>query len=222
MLRLRDSVGVLSLLVLVASCESDAAKKGLGDGGEASGDGDGGVRDTPVFNIPDALLGVDVSLPDVRFDIPSTCGNGKLDEGEECDDGNASNEDACLAICKLSPYCGDGVVFSLTEECDDGNKVNTDGCLNTCRKASCGDGVVDPAKEACDDSNQVNIDGCTNDCKAPQCGDGFVQNGVEACDDGNANNLDSCSNKCTKAVCGDGLLQTNEACDDGNTSNGDG
>src|SRR6187455_730556 len=27
------------------------------------------------------------------------CGNGRVEAGEECDDGNASNDDACLVSC---------------------------------------------------------------------------------------------------------------------------
>jgi cysteine-rich repeat protein len=36
------------------------------------------------------------------------CGNGKLEEGEECDDGNNFDGDGCQANCLL-PACGDGV-----------------------------------------------------------------------------------------------------------------
>lgn len=51
---------------------------------------------------------------------PKTCGNGKLDADEECDNGaqNGTAENECSAICKLR-YCGDGVVQTdLNEECE--------------------------------------------------------------------------------------------------------
>ncbi|MFO7181492.1 MAG: hypothetical protein DIU78_022500, partial [Pseudomonadota bacterium] len=50
---------------------------------------------------------------------PETCGNGKLEEGEECDDGNADNGDDCLSSCREAT-CGDGFVREGVEECDDG------------------------------------------------------------------------------------------------------
>jgi cysteine-rich repeat protein len=50
---------------------------------------------------------------------PDSCGNGMLDMGEECDDGNCVASDACNNNCKF-PFCGDGVV-QAPEICDDGN-----------------------------------------------------------------------------------------------------
>src|SRR5689334_20938744 len=46
----------------------------------------------------------------------AVCGNGTVETGEDCDDGNQVNDDACSNICKL-PGCGDGIV-QLGEECD--------------------------------------------------------------------------------------------------------
>ncbi|HSA32407.1 MAG TPA: hypothetical protein P5077_01645 [bacterium] len=39
--------------------------------------------------------------------LPSPCGNGLPDEGEECDDGNKNNEDNCRNDCSYN-VCGDG------------------------------------------------------------------------------------------------------------------
>src|SRR5262245_48200209 len=60
------------------------------------------------------------------------CGNGKVDKGEECDEG-AANADtgACSVTCKRS-RCGDGIVAKGVEACDDGNQQNGDGCNNDC------------------------------------------------------------------------------------------
>jgi MYXO-CTERM domain-containing protein len=63
------------------------------------------------------------------------CGDGVLDDGEECDDGNGENGDGCENDCTETPVipetCGDGVV-DAGEECDDGNGENGDGCENDC------------------------------------------------------------------------------------------
>ena len=91
----------------------------------------------------------------------AVCGNGILEEGEECDDGNTVNGDGCQADCML-PACGDNIV-DAGEQCDDGNTVNGDGCQADCMLPICGDNIVD-AGEQCDDGNSVNGDGCENDC----------------------------------------------------------
>lgn len=61
----------------------------------------------------------------------STCGDGFLDPGEQCDDGNIQDEDGCSAICQLESQCGDGI-RDAGETCDDGNRGNGDGCSSVC------------------------------------------------------------------------------------------
>lgn len=75
----------------------------------------------------------------------SQCGNGVLDPGEECDDGNTSDGDGCTSTCTL-PRCGNGVV-EPGEQCDDGNTTDGDGCTSTCTLPLCGNGVLDPGEE---------------------------------------------------------------------------
>ena len=48
-----------------------------------------------------------------------TCGDGTLDLGEACDDGNATDGDDCDSNCTLTA-CGNGIV-TAGEACDDGN-----------------------------------------------------------------------------------------------------
>ncbi len=51
---------------------------------------------------------------------PSTCGNGKLDANEECDNGSNNGQagNSCSALCRLR-YCGDGVInIDLEEDCE--------------------------------------------------------------------------------------------------------
>src|SRR5262245_1100760 len=71
----------------------------------------------------------------------SSCGNGVVDAGEQCDDGasNGTPGDKCDAKCHLvggSPggavVCGNGVL-EPGEQCDDGNTEDGDGCSSTCR-----------------------------------------------------------------------------------------
>lgn len=145
------------------------------------------------------------------------CGDGKVQAGEECDDGNKINTDKCTMSC-LKPACGDTFV-QLPEQCDDGNDVDIDDCTNDCKLPSCGDGAVQVGEE-CDDGNALSDDECTTTCKKPQCGDNVMQTGEE-CDDGNSIDNDACTNACKKPKCGDGVAQTGEECDDGNDVNDD-
>ena len=69
------------------------------------------------------------------------CGDGVLDVGEGCDDGNEVSTDHCVS-CALA-VCGDGFVQAGVEGCDDGNREDGDRCTNTCTVAKCGDGVVE-------------------------------------------------------------------------------
>jgi fibro-slime domain-containing protein len=69
------------------------------------------------------------------------CGNGKLEGGEGCDDGNIMPFDGCSSDCQIEPdcsgnsctsACGDGLVFG-SEQCDDGNHASGDGCSADCK-----------------------------------------------------------------------------------------
>ncbi len=59
------------------------------------------------------------------------CGNGVLDVGEACDDGNQMSGDGCRGDCKKIEVCGDGQL-DANEQCDDGNHNPADGC-DACR-----------------------------------------------------------------------------------------
>ncbi|XXY46469.1 proprotein convertase P-domain-containing protein [Sorangium sp. So ce269] len=150
------------------------------------------------------------------------CGDGVVNAGSEaCDDGNASNTDACLATCAAAA-CGDGFVQAGVEACDDGNASNTDACPPSCARAACGDGFVRTGVEACDDGNRSAGDGCSPACLLEGCGDGAVRAGEE-CDDGDTDSADGCPITCRAARCGDGFVRAGvEGCDDANASGGDG
>lgn len=151
------------------------------------------------------------------------CGDGVVDLGESCDDGNETGCDGCSISCYLEG-CGNGIV-ECGEDCDDGNIINGDGCSSTCvdEEDLCGNGTVDYG-EACDDGNAVAGDGCAPDCTVepgPECGDGTAE-GTEECDDGNTDDCDGCSSICRSEACGNGTLECTEECDDANNADGDG
>jgi cysteine-rich repeat protein len=86
----------------------------------------------------------------------AVCGDGVVDPGEQCDDGNAVDGDGCDSNCTPTA-CGNGVV-SPGEDCDDGTTIDGDGCSSTCHTsevdcANCidddGNGLVDAADPAC-------------------------------------------------------------------------
>lgn len=47
----------------------------------------------------------------------ANCGNGVVDSGEACDDGNDVDLDGCLASCQVAT-CGDGFVWAGVEQCE--------------------------------------------------------------------------------------------------------
>jgi len=101
---------------------------------------------------------------------PASCGNGVLDAGEECDDGNTLDGDGCQSGCVL-PVCGDGV-RDAGEQCDDGganSDVAPDACRTDCTPARCGDGVIDAA-EQCDLGNTASPTCCTGSCRLAVAG----------------------------------------------------
>lgn len=201
---------------------------------------DAGSATTPsvpdAAPVPDTVAATPDSLP-VKLDAAvAICGNGKLDPGEGCDDGNAQDFDGCASNCTLepgalcpqpglacsfAPTCGDGQVqVELGEQCDLGaNNVGSyAGCSPDCTLGPyCGDGRVLQGFEKCDDGiNDGRYGGCAPNCSyGPRCGDGIVQADHEACDDGNLMSADGCSSTCQcessscsppASVCGDGRL----------------
>jgi cysteine-rich repeat protein len=150
-------------------------------------------QDAASPSVPDIA---DRSAPDLAPDLRNlTCGNGRLDPAEECDDGNTLSGDGCAANCTVEcdwspcpypPYaliavCGDGRV-SPGESCDDGNTTAGDGCSDICAvepgfrcarpgfrcTPSCGDGRM-VGGETCDDGNTASGDGCSENCLVEPC-----------------------------------------------------
>ena len=98
--------------------------------------------------------------------VKNICGDGIVDDGEECDDDNQRSLDGCDEYCRREPLpgCGNGVV-EPGEECDDGNVADDDQCTHACTTARCGDEIVS-AGESCDDGNLNDHDDCSNRCRS--------------------------------------------------------
>jgi len=137
--------------------------------------------------------------------VQEVCGDGVVQAGEECDDGEANADDAaCTSACATN-MCGDALLHVGVEECDDG-EANADNapCTASCTTNVCGDSLVLEGEEECDDG-EANADSaaCTAACTINVCGDGLVLEGVEECDDIDSQfsgGGDGCSATCTREV----------------------
>ena len=158
-------------------------------------------------------------------DDENLCGNGIVDAGEACDDGNTKNGDGCSSQCKVEQadaVCGNGKK-EVGEQCDDNNLIDGDGCSARCLleritvdEPVCGNGKLENEEE-CDDENLTNGDGCSSQCTLEQsavCGNGRLEMG-EACDDNNTLDGDGCSSTCQiePPRCGNGKKEVGEECD---------
>jgi fibro-slime domain-containing protein len=157
--------------------------------------------------------------------LGARCGDGKITNGEACDDGanNGGPSSSCDAFCKKK--CGNGTK-DAGEDCDASTGVDASACDSTCHY-KCGNGQPDPG-EQCDDGDAANIGsygGCKHDCTfAPFCGDMTLQNPPEVCDNGASNSSsaygpNSCTDQCLPGgTCGDGIVNGTEKCDVGNNT----
>jgi len=147
-----------------------------------------------------------------RFTV---CGNGVLDPGEDCDDGNTLGGDCCAADCRFETVpslwdtgrvCRAVAVEELlcprfdhtnSTPCSDGNACTTN---DFCFYGVC----IGSERLDCDDQN-----GCTTDSCKPSAGCVHTAN-TAPCDDSNACTL---NDTCRNGVCASGQPLD---CDDGN------
>lgn len=166
-----------------------------------------------------------------------SCGNRVVDAGEQCDDGNAVDNDGCSKACKIEK-CGDGV-RQEKEQCDAGSACNSNPSIACTLDQDCRACLVSPngtlrcggsnTGKTCTSSSdciaETNIacvynatKECTSECKtgitAPSCGNRVIDAG-EQCDDGNRKPGDGCNSACKKETCGDGIVTPSlgEECD---------
>lgn len=93
--------------------------------------------------------------------ISGNCGDGKIDQGEICDDGNRISGDGCSPDCSSVETCGNGVLDeAIGEVCDDGNLAAGDTCCGDCRPcpALAGPVATEPPRDSLPD---------TRPCSAP-------------------------------------------------------
>ena len=154
---------------------------------------------------------------DSTVTIGGGCGNGSLELGEQCDDGNIIPGDCCSASCTFE-----------VGSCSDEDSCTTD---DTCQSGSC----VGGATPDCDDTNLCTDDscnsltGCVNAANAASCDDGDVCNTSDVCsggscqsgaavvcDDSNICTVDSCN-----SATGCEYQPSNAACDDSNACTDD-
>jgi len=115
--------------------DGDGDPTGDGDG-DPTGDGDG----DPTGDGDGDTAG------DGDGDPIGVCGDGAVDEGEDCDDGNDDETDACTSLC-AAPACDDGIVSGDESDLDCGGSCG--GCepgfacvdALDCEGGICGDGV---------------------------------------------------------------------------------
>ncbi len=78
---------------------------------------------------------------EINAEVMPGCGNGIVEEDEECDDGNTQNNDGCSNQCETEAapgtICGNGVVEN-SEECDNqalpnGCNKKYESCQNNCK-----------------------------------------------------------------------------------------
>lgn len=215
---------------------SAAGAGGAAGGGGASGNGGGSAGNGAAAGHGGAGGGGSGGIPDCD---ESCCGNGALDPGEQCDEGQYKSFPGCTALCQIeqgwscptpgkpcvfNSVCGNGIVEGF-EQCDDGNTTSGDGCSSTCQLEvgwSCPTAGA-ACIGACAVSAKCGVAGSTN-----VCGDGIVSSGEQCdCGDGtvavpagcpgpNGSTYGGCTTSCTfGAYCGDGIVQAPEACDPG-------
>ena len=150
-----------------------------------------------------ACVGVCPNLSD------GLCGNGTLDAGEQCDDGNTVSGDCCSAGCKFelsgSACTSDGNV--CTDDLCDGKGA----CQHTANTASCDDGHFCTVGDTCQNGS---CQGTARDCSgaADQCNAGVCDDGAAQCvkqakaDGGTCDDGDACtrSDTCQGGTCAGG------------------
>src|SRR5262245_3089905 len=97
MRRTRVAVGAVAVVTAFSTCFGTGTELCLPDG-------DTGV---PLRCPPNTACSRDLAGP---VCIRGTCGNGDLDIGERCDDGNIIDGDGCSADCQSIEICGNGII----------------------------------------------------------------------------------------------------------------
>ncbi|NUN14566.1 MAG: hypothetical protein HUU55_13130 [Myxococcales bacterium] len=216
------AVGVFGTTTCANNCQA-VGKTCIGIGSdEGASDGQyfecsnatGGIGTTLANGTCDTVLGGQgcSEYTNCRCDNPtcSICGNGLVEQGEVCDDGNTNDGDSCSADC-MTAVCEDEVVFAV-------GVFGTTTCANNCQavgKTCIGIGSDDGATngqyyECGNATGGVGTTLANGTCNTVLGGQGCSEYTQCLCDN------PTCS------ICGNGLVEQGEVCDDGNTASGDG
>ena len=124
------------------------------------------------------------------------CGNGVVEPGEQCDDGDSNSDlGACLTTCQTA-FCGDRFVYAAKEQCDTNNFGYPDARdPQTCKKLGFDGGTLL----------------CTANCRidTSQCGPAFTPVATAA----QTSTPTSTSTPTPATRCGDGLIEDGETCE---------
>lgn len=104
-----------------------------------------GIGGSGSLAFPDGSFGIPYIVARGKELAPVLCGNGDLDSGEECDDGNNTNGDGCSVTCQSEDTDGDG--FTVAQgDCNDNNAAINPGATEVCNGVDddC-DGEIDEA-----------------------------------------------------------------------------
>lgn len=109
------------------ACLRSCRIAGCGDGFVHAANGETCDAGEANANTPDAACRTNCQ--------PQRCGDGILDGGEACDDGNVVSGDGCSGDCQSTEVCGNGYIDALRgEQCDTGVAgLGADGCSSICR-----------------------------------------------------------------------------------------
>ena len=170
------------------------------------------------------------------------CGNGIVETGEQCDDGNKDENDSCSNTCQnIAPKCS----VQVLPASGPAPLKTSISCTGTPQGRSAivisrNNSIIDASEAATKEfifseageysvRCYPNAENKDNTCvttvhPGSMCGNGKVEAG-EQCDDGNTISGDGCQSDCrlpvAGPVCGNGKVEAGEQCDDGNKDNGD-
>ncbi|MCP3980686.1 MAG: DUF4215 domain-containing protein [bacterium] len=157
--------------------------------------------------------------------VVSFCGDGEINDSEECDDGNTEDGDCCSASCTLEPAgatCEDGLhctvddscdaagicVAGAARDCDDGIACTDDTCDEAANACSV---TPRPAGTTCEDGQYCTVDDACDGAGA--CASGAARD----CSD----DIDCTDDVCDEAANACGATPIDAACDNGLVCDGD-
>jgi len=170
------------------------------------------VQDRPSCDVLRANFAKLTGSTQFPCDAPApVCGDGIVQDGEQCDDGNNVACDGCSPNCG-EETCGDGVVC-FPEECEPGNVCEDDGtvCNDDCicafvEECPCGDFCVIPDgfEGVCRDPDGDEICECVPNPPECPCGATCITPDGEAgtCSDPDANGICECVANPPECPCG--------------------